>query len=119
MLLLVLFLPACMPLYVPLVPEPPQVTEVPRLREAIAGVDEEGRPRTELSLETHGTAGWLAVQWMTPAGREAASESRWLDEGGELIAFTLPADVELSKGEWRAVISYEGQLLRQLTITID
>lgn len=118
----VLTLGGCRPLYVPLVPDdaqaPPaavRLTDVSHLS-VVAG-----RPRLVVSLaiigpDAGGTeGGWLAVQWFGPAGGQAASESVWVAgrTGDEPVTFDLPADVTVVPGEWRAVVSMGGVLLRQ------
>jgi hypothetical protein len=62
--------------------------------------------------------GWLAVQWYAPNSKEIASDSVWIearDEGLEQT-FTLPQVP--SRGEWRAVVSFEKTLLRQFSFDV-
>lgn len=116
---LVLVSGACRPLYLPPVPEPPPYEPGPRVStysaEAITG----GRPVVEVTLTQVDGPGWLAVQWMAPSGREAASESVWVEPGALHARFELPADAELAAGEWRAIVSFGGKLLRQFTILVE
>lgn len=67
-------------------------------------------------------AGWLAVQWLAPDGTEVASQSAWLDpvtDGhGSRLLFASPLDVQLGAGEWRALVSWQGQLLRQFRAAV-
>lgn len=106
---------ACRPLYLPPVPQAPPFVAGPRVAAGQALMAPGQRPRLKLELADVGQAGWLAVQWLGPSGRELASESVWLDPAQPpLVAqFVLPADVALVSGEWRAVVSLEGVLLRQ------
>ncbi|MBX3144600.1 MAG: hypothetical protein KF813_12635 [Trueperaceae bacterium] len=122
-LILVLTTAGCRPLYIPLVPDSETVPAPgSRLRLATdsALTWSAAERRLELSLSFSGLSesGWLAVQWFSPAGGQAASESVWLEVGTEpdtqrsLVVFS-PADLELLPGEWRAVVSWQGELLRQ------
>lgn len=108
----------CRPLYLPPVPEAPPIEEGVRVAVHGSGLNEEGRPSLELEV-VGGGDGWLAVQWMAPSGREAASGSVWVTAAEPVAEFVLPGDVELTSGEWRAVVSLGGRLLRQFTFTIE
>ena len=143
---LLLVLGACRPLYLPPIPDELPFEAGVRVAGYSTGVGPDGRPRVEVTLADLSEAGWLAVQWMAPSGRQAASASTWLEpaqpagtaadaeakadanaeanaeaDAGALpsAAFALPADVELVPGEWRAVLSFGGKLLRQFTITLE
>ena len=113
---------ACQPLYIPLVPADGMPEPHPtRLTGASAlTLGEAGRPRLDIAVLDLPSAGWLAVQWLGPDGREAASESVWLDPdaNGAALTFALPADVPLRPGEWRAVVSFEGEFLRQYMLNV-
>ena len=119
LLLVGLTLVGCRPLYLPPVPEAPPFEPGTRVKSFVSELDEGGRPRLELTLSDLEGGGWLAVQWMTPSGRQAASSSLWVEPEAPTAAFTLPADVELTAGEWRAVVSFGSRLLRQFTFTLD
>lgn len=114
-----LLLLGCAPLYLPLVPEAPSVASAPRVKDARAELSGEGRPRVEVSLAGDIVPGWLAVQWFAPSGGEAASEAAWVSGAGESALFTLPGDVELKAGEWRAVLSFNGRVLRQFSFQLE
>lgn len=108
---------ACTPLYLP--PVPPQLPEVePRLnlRDARIEVRPDGRVRAAWIPEGVTRAGWLDVQWFPPAGGAVASESVWLaaEDEGQRQAVFLPEEVELRPGRWRAVLSFDDRILRQL-----
>ncbi len=83
------------------------------------------RLQLTLSLSGIDEAGWLAVQWFSPGGAQVASESVWIaiSEGfagsreSSLLVLS-PADIELSQGEWRAVVSWGGVLLRQFRAVV-
>lgn len=119
MLLVSLLLAGCRPLYLPLVPEPPPFEPGTRVATFSAALNSAGRPRLELALADVRSADWLAVQWMAPAGRQAASQSVWLEPDDPVATFVLPQDVELVAGEWRAVVSLGGALLRQFTFVVE
>lgn len=116
---------ACRPLYVPLVPDDaPQ----PVARTRLAAESElrlvAGRPLLRLvvaDIAPESRDGdWLAVQWFGPSGRLEASESQWLDASSEgaALSFELPADVTVMPGEWRAVASLGGFVLRQFRVDV-
>jgi len=114
---------ACSPLYIPLVPDDGLPAPHPtRLSgDSSLGLNDAGRPRLELEVLDVPAAGWLAVQWLGPDGRETASESVRsvrVEPGAAKAVFELPADVPLRPGEWRAVVSYGDALLRQFLITV-
>jgi len=113
---------ACQPLYIPLVPADGLPEPRPtRLTGASAlTLGEAGRPQLDVTVLDLPGAGWLAVQWVGPDGREAASESAWLelDANGSAFTFELPADVPLRPGEWRAVVSFEGEFLRLYSLKV-
>ena len=115
----------CTPLYVPLVPSD-MLTPLPTFRvSADARLDhvrdgEGGRLVLHLRAEEVPDAGWLAVQWFGPSGPERASESLWLEpeDVGEPRTLASPDHLRLSSGEWRAVLSWKGRLVRQVRITL-
>ncbi len=119
LLLILALLSACRPLYLPplLEAQPPEVRS--RL-ELDLGLQAD-RPLLSVRVLSVAQEGWLAIQWFTPGGREAASESIWLDSDSVGLRFTvpLPADVEASAGEWRALLSQHSVVIRQLTVTVD
>lgn len=109
----------CTPLYLPPVPEALEME--PRFELEARGVVEQGRPVIRIELLNVPAEGWLAVQWFSPANREAASESLWLEPGdeGRVVRFSLPEDVEPVPGRWRALLSRDAVLLRQLSLVLD
>jgi len=119
-------LSACRPLYVPLVPDD---APLPVARTRLAADSElvlvNGRPSLTLVVAAlapgAAAGGWLAVQWFGPSGRLEASESRWLDAAGEGMSlnFVLPPDIALAQGEWRAVASLGGFVLRQFRVDVS
>jgi hypothetical protein len=130
-------LSACRPLYIPLVPDAPEAPSALRLADDSELTIVDGRPRLELSLDAPGAAGvaegvWLNVQWFGPSGRQAASGSVWIEARGDTpataaatatapaaaLVFDLPDDVEVVPGEWRAVVSVDGVLLRQFRVDV-
>lgn len=109
----------CTPLYLPPVPEPLEVA--PRFDLEAVALVEEGRPVLRIELLEVPAAGWLAVQWFSPANREAASESLWVEPGdeGRVLQASLPQDVEPVSGRWRAVVSRDGVLVRQVSVELE
>ncbi len=117
--ILVSVLVGCAPLYLPPVPEAPPFEVVTRVATTDAKLGDDGRPQLDLELADVTEAGWLAVQWLAPSGREAASSSVWVEPGGPSVRLSLPPDVETTAGEWRAVVSLHGKLLRQFTFELQ
>ncbi|MEX2541306.1 MAG: hypothetical protein WD314_05835 [Trueperaceae bacterium] len=119
MTLVLLLLPlGCQPLYLPPVPTPLEARERFEL-EGFAEV-KGGRPSLDLAIRTVPSEGWLAIQWFSPANREVASESRWIEpaDAGQRFRVTLPEDVELLPGRWRAVLSRGDEVVRQLSVDV-
>lgn len=110
---------ACAPLYLPPVPRdlPPLESEL-RLSDARVDATEAAVEVSWIPQEVE-AAGWLDVQWFPPAGGAVASESVWLspEEEGARQALRLPPEVSRRAGRWRAILSFEGRVLRQLDWT--
>ena len=106
--------------YIPPIPQPHQ----PAARVALASgelrVDEE-RLTLTVSLDQVARSGWLAVQWFDPRNREVASDAVWLEAAPEGFShcFELPPGADLSPGRWRAVASFEGEVLRQFATEVE
>lgn len=117
--LLFSLLAACRPLYLPPLLEADQPELRSRLELDLSAAS--GRPVLNVRVLTVVQEGWLAVQWFTPGGREAASESVWLDADSPGLRFSLvlPDDVNVVPGEWRALLSQHSVVIRQLTVTVD
>ena len=116
-LLLVLVLSSCTPLYVPPVPgDLPPIHRQTRI--ADARVDRlGGTPAVVFEPREVAEEGWLAVQWFPPAGDAVASASVWLDAAsiGHAVRVPFPEDVPREReGRWRAVLSADGRVLRQV-----
>ena len=65
--------------------------------------------------------GWLVVQWFGPSGPARAAESVWFD-GDSLdveVRLDTPPGLDVTPGEWRAVLSWDGRLVRQLRIDLE
>jgi hypothetical protein len=109
--------PACTPLYLPPVPSELPAVE-PRLRLDDVRIDRLGGPPAVVFVPREVPApGWAAVQWYPPTGGEVASASVWLGEDrvDHVVRVTFPGDVErAADGRWRAVLSFDGRVLRQL-----
>ena len=116
-----LALTACTPLFVPPVPSDALVA-APAWR--LAGDAElratvvSGDPRLRVRFRFAAVAvdAWVAVQWFGPTGGERASVAVWVAQGdeGRPFAVDLPDDVAVQPGPWRALISVDGRVLRQL-----
>lgn len=109
--------PGCTPLYLPPVPSELPALE-PRLRLENVRVDRlGGTPAVVFVPKEVPEPGWAAVQWYPPTGGEVASASVWLGEDrvDHVVRVAFPGDVERARdGRWRAVLSFGGQVLRQL-----
>jgi hypothetical protein len=116
---LLVALPACRPLFIPLVPG--TIAPTPRFElDASSRLWwDGGRLRADLVVAEVPASGWLAVQWLAPSGRLVASDSVWVDPGAVGASFTLvaPPDVTPSAepGRWSAVVSFGSDLVRQLS----
>jgi len=122
---LTLLLAACMPLYLPLVPDE-MLTPEPAFRLHGDMRLEHVRRADVSALVLHLRAtevpepGWLAVQWFGPSGPARAAESLWFEpaDAGAARQLATPEQVALGPGEWRAVLSWQGRLVRQVRITL-
>ena len=120
-LMALLLLPtACTPLYLPPVQERDTPEMTPRLDlTGSSGLRlREGRLELSVFLAEVPEEGWLNVQWYSPQNRQAASDSLWVTQAevGLSRIFLLPEDVALQVGQWSAVVSYQGDLVRQFSI---
>lgn len=110
----------CRPLYLPLVPE--SVPSTPALLlDSDAALRLQGdRLRLDLAPRRVPEGGFLAVQWFDPTLREVASQSVWLDASDTPtpLALVSPERLQLRPGRWRALVSFEGQLLQQFTLEV-
>ena len=121
----VLALAACTPLYVPLVPSD-MLTPEPAFRLhgdarlALDGADDAPRLTLHVRAAEVPGPGWLAVQWFGPSGPALASDSLWFDADEVDVARSLaaPEQLRLRPGEWRAVLSWQGRLVRQLLVVV-
>lgn len=114
-LLLVLMLSSCMPLYFPPVPAKLEVEKITSLNNSQGLSYFENKLELSVRLTNVAKEGWLAVQWFAPDNKEISSESLWIgpELEGETVKFVLSEDIELSEGAWRVVVSFENSLLRQ------
>ncbi len=119
-LALLVLLTACQPLYLPPVPASNTPNVLTSLDD-VSKLDMRGGVLTlHLVLATVADEGWLAVQWFAPSGAEATSDSVWIApaDAGQGRTLSLPGDVLLRNGEWRAVASYAGVVLRQFRFVV-
>ena len=121
-IVVVLFLSACTPLYLPPLPKRADVQVAPRLTFSQASELRWTGQRLELSVTPTVVPkeGWLAVQWFSPQNKQVASESFWLsDRAAELgHLFVLPGSLEAVPGEWRVALSFGGRFVRQFSATV-
>lgn len=86
-----------------------------------AGVRLRGE-RLELSLQLNAVPdeGWLAVQWYSPKNVQVASDALWITEADAGLSrlILLPGDIEVAPGQWRAVVSFGSNLLRQFSLNV-
>jgi len=116
---------ACVPLFVPplptdrLEPEPAFRLHGDARLERPAG-DGAGLVLVMRAAEVP-AGGWLAVQWFGPSGPARASESVWFgtESVGVEVRLETPPGFDVTPGEWRAVLSWEGRLVRQLRIDLE
>ncbi|TVR91690.1 MAG: hypothetical protein EA416_09090 [Trueperaceae bacterium] len=116
---------ACVPLFVPplpsdrLEPEPAFRLHGDARLEPAPG-DDAGLVLVMRAAEVP-AGGWLAVQWFGPSGPARASESVWFEPGsvGAEVRLETPPGLDVTPGEWRAVLSWDGRLVRQLRIELD
>lgn len=109
---------ACRPLYLPPVPEAVPRIQRTRLDDRSSLAQDGDTLRLHVLVTRLASPGWLAVQWFAPSGAEAASDSVWVgaDQVGTGLTFYLPPSVSRTPGEWRAVASMDGVVLRQFRV---
>jgi hypothetical protein len=118
-------LASCTPLFLPPVPHD-ALTPAPAWRlagdGALRAASFVGGPRLRVRFRFDAVPhdAWVSVQWFGPAGGERASAAVWVaraDEG-RTFAIDLPADVPIEPGAWRALLSVDGQVLRQFDVIV-
>lgn len=116
---LLLLLPSCAFTYLPLIPEARTLPPSLDLRGS-AGLTDGDSLALQLTFREVPTADWLAVQWYAPDNRVVASESIWIDpsSAGTTRVLFLPAEVPRQPGLWRAVVWYQGQVVRQFSLAV-
>ena len=120
-LLVLVFLAGCTFTYIP----PLREARIPEPRLTIIDQKsslEQTQTSLKLTLElaTVPQADWLAVQWFSPGNDEVAAQSVWLEPAPEPQAVAVPLSprIALADGLWRAVVSYQGKLARQFSVTV-
>jgi len=117
-LVLVGMLSACTFTYLPPVREGRTPQPMLTLGEG-SGLERDGETlRLTLVPSTVPEPDWLAVQWFDPSNDQVAATSVWLEAAGETHTVTLPERVALESGLWRAVVSYQGRLVRQFSLQV-
>ena len=114
---------ACTPLYLPPVPDSMPAIE-PTLLLSEVRVETSSAPgaapTVTFVVDDLPGAGFVAVQWFPPTGGEVASASVWLDDEslGRTVRVPFPDDVARERdGRWRAVLSWDGRVVRQVDWT--
>jgi hypothetical protein len=115
----VMLLAGCTFSYLPPIPEGQPMPTRLELRSADGLIQSNGRLALEVTLANVPREGWLAVQWFNPQGREAASDAQWVGAAPHRYRFVLPDEVALTPGRWRAVVSFEGEVLRQFSVDVE
>ena len=123
---LALVVAACTPLYLPPVPSDRlEATPSFRLRGEsaleVVSDGEGGRSlRLTLVVDEVPEGGWLALQWFGPSGAARASDSLWFEpeDVGSARRWDAPPQLAVTAGEWRAVLSWQGRLVRQLRVDV-
>ena len=110
----------CTPLYLPPVPAAVPDAPVTSLGDASALEVVDGVLRLHVILAGVSRDGWLALQWYAPRGAEVASDSSWVEPSdvGTGRTFSLPRSIDAVAGEWRAVVSFDGRVVRQFRATV-
>ncbi len=113
-----MLLSACSYTYIPPIPPVRAPAPVLDLRGSPGLRVVSGRLELSVQLARVPTADWLNVQWFSPQNRQVSSGARWITPGMVNLSrtFYLPPDIKLAPGEWRAVVSYEGKIVRQFAL---
>ena len=113
-------LAGCTPLYVPPVPASPEIDEPVRFGRESSLQVRDGRLVAVLQVSPVPEPGWLTLQWYGPMLDEVASDSVWLAATGDRhdLQIGLPDHVELRPGRWRLVLAYRGSVIRQLDTVV-
>ncbi len=119
--ILLLNLAACTFLYIPPVREAQSIQAALDISGSAGLRMNSGRLELSIYLQQVPNEGWLAVQWYSPNNREVVSDSLWIRprDAGLSRNYSLPATVQLQSGEWRAIVSFEGRLLRQFSFVLE
>lgn len=117
---LLLLLSSCAFTYLPLIPEARTLPPSLDLRGSAGLIQDGANLSLHLTLREVPAADWLAVQWYAPDNRVVASESIWIDpsSAGTTRVLFLPAEVPRRPGLWRAVVWYQGQVVRQFSLAV-
>ncbi len=119
-ILALLLLSACTYTYIPPVPEARTREEVFTLSSSSGLVREGERLRLDFVVEEVPEADWLAVQWFAPNNDQVASNSVWIPEYDRATGTLFsPERVTLRPGTWRAVLSFQGRIVRQFAAVIE
>ncbi|MBS3966592.1 MAG: hypothetical protein KGZ60_04990 [Truepera sp.] len=119
--LALLALSSCAFTYIPLIPEARTLPPSLDLRGSAGLLQDGDSLALHLTLREVPAADWLAVQWYAPDNRIVASESIWVDPSSASTTrvFFLPAEATWQPGLWRAVVSFQGQVVRQFSLAVE
>lgn len=119
--LALLALSSCAFTYIPLIPEARTLPPSLDLRGSAGLIQDGDSLALHLALREVPAADWLAVQWYDPNNRIVASESIWVDPSsvGATRVLFLPAEVAWQPGLWRAVVSFQGRVVRQFSLAVE
>ena len=118
--ILLIVLAGCTPLYVPPVPDAPEIEEPVRIARGSSLEVRNGNLVAVLDVASRTASGWLTLQWFDPGLTEVASDSVWLEAaaGPSVLQIGLPDHVVVRPGRWRLVVAYRGEVVRQLDVVV-
>ncbi len=118
--LLFITLTSCTLLYIPPVLETQELPEKLNIDGSRGLFLDQDKLVLSLKLNQIPQEGWLMVQWFSDTLVEAASDAQWIDasQEGLQLNYLLPAQVELSEGTWRTVVSFQNKLIRQFSLDV-
>ncbi len=116
-----LFLSSCTFLYIPPLIESQPFKESLDIENSKGLYLEDDKLFLSVKLNQVPTEGWLMVQWFAQDNTEAASDALWVNQENEGFSslYVLPANVTLAEGNWRAVLSFNNNFIRQFSLDIQ
>lgn len=116
-----LFLSSCTFLYIPPLIESQPFKESLDIEDSRGLYLEDDKLFLSVKLNQVPTEGWLMVQWFAQDNTEVASDAIWVNQENEGFSslYVLPANVTLAEGNWRAVLSFSNNFIRQFSLDIQ